>query len=56
MNPMTLMDIIYYIGQIKALTSLEYEGLYNILMFLGVIVTILVMVYVLVGREPEEEE
>ncbi|MHA1230572.1 MAG: hypothetical protein ACTSRP_08100 [Candidatus Helarchaeota archaeon] len=53
---MTLFDSIILSNLLKALTATEYEALYNWLVFIGVIVIVLVMIYVLVGREPEEEE
>lgn len=48
------IDILLNLG-LKALTSTEYRNLYNLIVFIGVIVIILVMAYVLVGKEPEEE-
>ncbi|MHA1268820.1 MAG: hypothetical protein ACTSPY_03460 [Candidatus Helarchaeota archaeon] len=53
---MSFINFLYKLAQIKGLTSVEYEALYNFLVFIGVIIIVLVMVYVLIGREPEEED
>lgn len=50
------MKVIDFLMQTKALTSIQYRALYNVLIFIGVIAVILVMAYILVGKEPEEEE
>ena len=53
---MDLMSLIKILTQIKAVTDFEYDALYNMIVFIGIIIVILVMVYVLIGQEPEEEE
>jgi len=52
---MEIEKILLILTEVKALNETEYSLLYNILIFIGVIVIILVMIYVLIGKEPEEE-
>ncbi|MBD3230695.1 MAG: hypothetical protein GF329_21130 [Candidatus Lokiarchaeota archaeon] len=53
---MDIIEIISFLLQTRALNSTQYRALYNIMVFIGVIVVILVMAYILIGKEPEEEE